>query len=112
MNESEYTRKKIVPVITKRGGVGVKKAAGPHSPKGMPDWLGCYRGRSLALEVKKPDQSYGVTEKQQATLDAWEAAGAEVAVVRLPEEVEAILDRIDAEASGQPERYEGPTING
>lgn len=98
MNESEYTRKKIMPVIRKRGGVCTKKVAGPNSAVGMPDLLGCYRGRSLCIEVKMPGQSYGVTEKQQDTLDMWAAAGAETAVVRTPKEVEDILDRIDAEA--------------
>lgn len=99
MNESDYTRKKIMPVIRDRGGWACKKVAGPHSPVGMPDVLGCYRGRTLGLEVKLPTQSsYGVTEKQQHTLDVMAAAGAETAVVRLPEEVSAILDRIDKEA--------------
>lgn len=115
MNESEHTRKKIKPVITERGGVCVKKAAGPHSPIGMPDLLGCYRGRALALEVKMPGQSYGITDKQQYTLDLWKLAGAEVGVVRLPEDVEKILDRIDSEANyaaAHHHPYEGPTLNG
>lgn len=98
MNESEYTRKKIKPVIIERGGVVVKKAAGPHSPVGMSDLIGCYRGRALAWEVKMPRQSYDVTEKQQHTLDEWEAAGACVGVVRSPEDAHALLDAIDKEA--------------
>lgn len=100
MNESEYTRRKIMPVIRDRGGWCVKKAAGRFNVTGMPDVHGCYRGRTLGLEVKKPGGSYGVTEKQQDTLDAMAAAGAEVAVVTLPEEVHAILDAIDREADG------------
>lgn len=98
MNESEYTRKKIKPVVVGRGGTLVKKAAGPHSVTGMPDTLGSYRGRALAWEIKMPGQSYGVTEKQQATLDEWEAAGADAAVIRTPEEAHARLDAIDREA--------------
>lgn len=98
MNESEYTRKKITPVIKNRGGVVTKKAAGPRQPVGMPDLLGCYLGRALAWEVKMPGQSYGLTTKQQDTLDAWEAAGADVAVIRSPEEAAARLDAIEREA--------------
>lgn len=98
VNESTYTRKKIMPVIRERGGVVTKKVAGPRSAVGMPDLLGCYLGRALAWEVKLPNGSYGVTEKQQDTLDAWEAAGADVAVIRTPDEVRARLDAIEREA--------------
>lgn len=100
MNESEYTRKKIMPRIRDRGGVAVKKAAGPHSPRGMPDVLGCYRGRAIALEVKLPGRENTLTEIQRDTLDTWRAAGAEAAMVSDPGRVDDILDGIDAEADG------------
>lgn len=99
MNESEYTRRKIVPAITERGGVVTKKAAGPRQPVGMSDLLGCYRGRALAIEVKMPGQRRGLTPKQKATLEKWEAAGAVTGVVWKREDVEKMLDFIDASES-------------
>ena len=100
MNESVYTRKKIMPVIVRRGGVCVKRAAGPHSPKGLADVTACYRGRTVVLEVKLPGRERTLTEIQRDRLDDWQAAGAEAEMVTTPEQVEAILDRIDAEADG------------
>ena len=56
---------------------------------GQPDILGCYQGRTLALEVKRPG---GKPPKlQQAVLKKWEAAGAVVAVVTSVEEVKELL---------------------
>lgn len=98
MNESEHTRTHIMPVVRSRGGVVTKKVAGPNSAVGMPDLLGCYRGRALAWEVKLPGGSHKVTPKQQDTLDAWEAADADVAVIRTAEDACARLDAIDREA--------------
>lgn len=98
MNESEHTRKKIMPVIRERGGWCTKKVAGPGSAVGMPDVVGSYRGRCLGVEVKLPGGSWKVTEKQQDTLDQMELAGATVGVVRTPQDMHDLLDRIDAEA--------------
>ena len=56
---------------------------------GQPDILGCYQGRTLALEVKRPGGK--PTKLQQAVLKKWEAAGAVVAVVTSVEEVKELL---------------------
>ena len=57
---------------------------------GQPDLLGCYQGRTLALEVKRPGEK--PTALQQAVLKKWEAAGAIAAVVRSAEDVRELLD--------------------
>lgn len=87
-----------MPRIRERGGVCVKRAAGPHSPKGLADVTGCYRGRTIVLEVKLPGRERTLTEIQRDRLDEWRDAGAEAEMVTTPEQVDVILDRIDAEA--------------
>lgn len=67
----------------------VVKTHGSIYSTGQPDLLGCYRGRMLALEVKRPGGK--PTKLQMAMLKKWEAAGAIAAVVHSVEEVKGIL---------------------
>lgn len=67
----------------------VIKTHGSVYVAGQPDLLGCYKGRTLALEVKRPGGK--PTKLQQAVLKKWEAAGAIAAVVTSVEEVKELL---------------------
>jgi len=55
------------------------------SQRGVPDIICCYRGRFIALEVKRPGGR--ITPAQQATLDVICRAGGAVSVVRSLDEV-------------------------
>jgi hypothetical protein len=68
----------------------VKIPGGP-SLAGIPDILGCYRGRFVAFEVKRPGGSYGVTERQQHHLNMIAQAGGVSAIV---DSVEGALEAI------------------
>lgn len=57
------------------------KTKGGATSSGLPDIMGCYKGRALCLEVKTADHGNTVTEKQEQTLEKWYAAGAIVGVV-------------------------------
>lgn len=63
---------------------------------GCSDILCCYRGRFLALEIKR-DAKEKPTDDQAAFLAAVRDAGGVGEVVWSIEQVAAILDRIDAE---------------
>jgi penicillin-binding protein-related factor A (putative recombinase) len=63
----------------------VKIAAGPWQTSGLPDLLGCYRGRFMAVEVKEATRRTakdgGLTEKQADWLQRYAAVGARCFVV-------------------------------
>jgi len=76
--------------LDKLPGCYVVKTHGSIYGAGQPDLLGCYQGRTLALEVKRPGRK--PTKLQQAVLKKWEAAGAIAAVVTSAEDVRELLD--------------------
>ena len=59
---------------------------------GWPDIIGVFRGRALALEVKRPGGK--ATKLQLATLDKWKAAGALAGVVTSIEEARRIIEEV------------------
>jgi hypothetical protein len=71
----------------------VIKTHGSMYSAGQPDLLGCYQGRTLALEVKRPGGK--PTKLQAAILKKWGAAGAITGVVTSVEEVEKLLGQDD-----------------
>jgi len=66
----------------------VKVPAGPRL-RGCPDIIGCWRGRALALEVKRPGLQ--PTALQATALAAWARAGALAVVVHSAAEVRGLL---------------------
>lgn len=52
----------------------VKFFANAYTPKGIPDILGCYKGRFFAIEVKGGG-SYGLTDLQRHNLQSINSAG-------------------------------------
>lgn len=70
-----------------------KHHGGPYSERGVADLIGCWQGRFVALEVKKP----GSKEKngsvwQQAWLRRYAEVGAIVGVVASVDEAVAIIE--------------------
>lgn len=59
--------------------------------KGTPDIIGCVRGRWIALEVKRPDGSYGLTIPQAIRIKQIRAAGGIAEVVTSVSDVTDIL---------------------
>ncbi|HVA92198.1 MAG TPA: VRR-NUC domain-containing protein [Chloroflexota bacterium] len=71
----------------------LRKTSGSKYRRGTPDLLGCYRGRALALECKRPGGK--PTPLQAAELAAWWSAGAIAEVVHSADEVIEILKGLD-----------------
>ena len=61
----------------------------PYMPRGIPDIIGCYRGRFVALEVKRPGEQPRAI--QAVVLKALKRAGAITAVVHSLDETKEVL---------------------
>ncbi len=85
----------IKKALNEKGAWVVKTHGSPHLA-GLPDILCCYRGRFVAIEVKRPTTRHTVTARQQAFLDAIAAAGGVVGVAVSVDEALQILHRVKA----------------
>jgi len=71
-----------------------KMHGGPHSVPGVPDYICCYRGWFVGMEVKTPKNK--PTEKQQFHIESIRAAGGFAGVVTSPEEAVGMLATVDS----------------
>jgi Holliday junction resolvase len=93
----ERSKRKGIIALLKSRGAWVVTTTGV-SLAGCPDLIACYRGRFVALEVKREHNGrYGVTKKQQLEVNRLQLAGAYAYVVADKSEVAGILDIIDAD---------------
>jgi hypothetical protein len=74
--------------------VWYKIHGGPSQQKGIADLLGCYRGRFVALEVKR-DRRFRASPAQRYQLDRVNDAKGFSAVVYSPEDALGVLREID-----------------
>lgn len=84
----------IIRWLRARGAHVIKTYGGPYR-RGLPDLIGVYRGRALALEVKRPGGK--PTPLQEHELGRWAAAGALVAVVTSVEDVKRLIGEVDGD---------------
>lgn len=80
--------------LRSRGGFWFKTHGGPFQLAGLPDILGCYRGRFIAFEVKR-DATGKPTPLQAYYLKKIRAAGGVATLIFTTEQALARLDRID-----------------
>lgn len=66
---------------------------------GCPDLLCCYRGRFLAIEVKRAATGYGATPRQEHEIKKICDAGGIAIVAWHERQVEKILNSIDSDGS-------------
>lgn len=69
---------------------------------GIPDVIACYRGRFIAIEVKRPGSGSQTTKLQDHEIAMIKRAHGEALVATCPETVEGLLDAIDAELVPTP----------
>lgn len=58
-------------------------------PRGIPDIIGCYRGRFVALELKRPGETPTVIQKK--ILRTLKSAGALTAVIHSVDELKEVI---------------------
>jgi len=68
-------------------GVWYKIHTGPFQERGVPDIIGCLRGKFIAFEVKTPENKDGVTNYQRLQLDRIKSAEGKAIVVTSVKEV-------------------------
>lgn len=83
-----------------------EKLKGSSSGSGKADVNACYRGRSLRIEVKTPDNRNRASSKQEHNLDKWRKAGSVVMVAYSKEAVIEFLRRLDQGFTGAWELQE------
>jgi len=55
--------KTILKVLREQGGWWIKTHGGPFQERGLPDILGCFNGRFIGIEVKKPGEEASLIQK-------------------------------------------------
>jgi hypothetical protein len=86
--------KKLLERLRSRGGFWIKLHGSPFITAGLPDIIGCYRGRFIAFEVKR-DEHGKPTRLQLFYLGRIRDAGGVASLIHTVEAAEATLDRID-----------------
>ena len=89
--------KKILSYLREKGGRWVKIHGGdnPFQEVGIPDILGCYRGRAVAIEAKTPAGQLSV--KQRLFLKEWGEAGGHILVATSLSHVMRFIENLDKE---------------
>jgi len=67
MNESKLTTQ-IIKALKKHGGFWFKVHGSAYQTTGIPDIIGCYRGRFVAFEVKLPEKLDTLSPRQRLML--------------------------------------------
>lgn len=99
--------KKILEHLRSRGAFATKSYGNPVVTRGLPDIICCYRGRYIALEVKR-DPSGKPTELQAFRLAEITRAGGIARVISSVDEAKALLDRIDERQEARARDREKP----
>jgi hypothetical protein len=97
-------RKKILKRLREEGGFWYHPAGNPMTMAGIPDLIGCYEGRFVGLEVKRPGKP--LTQLQAHTLKQIKAAGGVAAVVHSVEEAMTVLRSVTRSPSGDNKEIE------
>lgn len=72
-----------------------EKVVGNSNQKGRADINGCYKGRSIRIEVKTADNCNAASEIQKLNLMKWQEAGAYVLVAYDLDTVKQFIKNID-----------------
>lgn len=95
--ESSLQAKCLVALRARGGWWQRKSGHSPYENSGIPDIYGCYEGRFIGIELKRPGAKRGATKTQLLMLQSMAEAGAECVLADTIAEVMAVLDRLDHE---------------
>lgn len=74
-----------------------EKLQGTAMSSGKADINGCYKGRSLRIEVKTPDHGNKASKKQNMNLRRWKAAEAYCCVAYSLADAVSLIKKIDSD---------------
>lgn len=84
---------KIIEALRAKGGFWFKSHGNMYQMAGLPDIIGCYQGRFVGIEVKRPSKKIsGVSSIQAHRLKQIKAAGGIAGVASSVEDAMTILD--------------------
>ena len=97
-------QRKIRSALEKRfkGSFWVKIWGGPFTMIGVPDLLGCVKGRFCALEVKQPDDLDDTTQIQRKVIRIIRRAGGVAGVVTSPQGAIQYIEQQWRSEDGRP----------
>lgn len=95
MRESSITRS-ILQALKRRGGFWFKVHGHPGQLRGLPDILGVYKGKFVALEVKTPERRKELTELQHHVLQKISEAGGVASVVTSAREALEVIRNLES----------------
>lgn len=101
MKEDAF-RAHVIKKLRARGGEWFIYPRTRFAKAGVADVIGCYRGRFVAIELKRPDGqgSYGATQTQLAFIERVIKNKGVAVVAASYDVIEVALQRIDAEEDG------------
>ena len=85
---------KVMTALRSRGGFWFKTHGSPMQLAGIPDIIGCYRGRFVSFEAKR-GPGYEPTKLQAYMMGKIRRAGGVALLIYTAEQAIAELDRID-----------------
>lgn len=94
MRESNLTRG-ILKVLQQKGGFWFKVHGHPGQRRGIPDIIGCYKGKFVGLEIKIPGRQNKTTALQKQVLGQITQAGGVGKVVTSKKEALEVLREIE-----------------
>ena len=95
LKESALTRQ-IIAALRDHGGFWFKSHGSAYQVAGLPDIIGCYRGRFVGLEVKLPGGENTLSLRQRVMLERIEQHGGYSNVVTSKRGALEVLGSIDA----------------
>lgn len=100
---------RILKELRLEGGFWFKVHGGPMQESGIPDIIGCYMGRFVALEVKLPNSDSKLSLRQRAKLHSIRHSGGYPYVVRSTLDALRVTSAIrkELDASDQTLPYSG-----
>lgn len=88
----------ILKALKAEGGFWVKIHGGAYQVSGLPDIIGCYKGRFVALEVKMPGRLSTLSKRQRLVLSRVRHSGGTAAVVVDVQGALEVVRRLDAQS--------------
>lgn len=94
MAKESSIQTRIIKWINEQPECIAENVSGNAKQSGRADINACICGKTMKIEVKRPDSSYGTTKKQEIYLRKWEKAGAICLSVKTLDEVKQVIQDI------------------
>lgn len=91
MHEAALVKKMMMHLERNVGGLWIKISAGPFQASGLPDIIGCYKGRFYGIEVKVPGKEHELRPLQKYWIKRITDAGGKATMLTTVEEADRFV---------------------